>query len=624
MIRSTSAKLTRRLTSLRTSARSPLRPLTAIRPIGGKTNEVFTKLNDEGDPKRDAFFNYSWGSWLINDKQEKAKRVTKFSIEGLTDILNQVYAESQMMAKSDKSASIPSPSHKSNLTVTLPHNTIIKNVGTVNPNEKVRVLRMASIHEGKHHRIYKLDTNLDKSFVLRIPYGLENEHVLAQRLKSEVATMDFASLKLGLNIPKVFCYGANYSNPIRQPFILQEYVEGKLLMRDWNPLVEDKKDSLPDDTLKKVVEQVSNLQSKLISQELNGFGSLYFASDFELPSESPKTVYDGEVNPELRERWTIGPSVERCFWRKKAALSYDTLRTFSGPWPVNSPLDIVKNTGLVEAENAKARLALKQADASPEAVDETILREQIVTFDNLATVAPYLFNSDTTTIPNVKELLKPRLYHPDLDPMNVIITADGTPYLLDFEGASIKPFILHSSPHFVAYDGPKIYDVNEDVPDYEKLSEEERAQYDFMYKRTRNQYLWEAALNERSKQLISAVAPPVKLLRSPYIAAIEMKSDQEYLLVDEALIQLSEVWDVFAKNGLVKSSKFPIELSKEQVEKHSNDLNAFHEKLITRPFAATQGWIPQDMFDNLVKAGVLVQGKDGNYSIKREDLSEDN
>lgn len=163
--------------------------------------------------------------------------------------------------------------------------------------------------------------------------------------------------------------------------------------------------------------------------------------------------------------------------------------------------------------------------------------------------------------------------------------------------------------------------MKEDVPDYEKLSEEERAQYDFMYKRTRNQYLWEAALNERSKQLISAVAPPVKLLRSPYISAVERKSDEEYLLIDEALIQLSEVWDVFAKNGLVKSPTFPIKLSKEQVEKHSKDLNAFHEKLITRPFAATQGWIPQDMFENLVKAGILSKGKDGNYSVKTEDLA---
>ena len=76
---------------------------------------------------------------------------------------------------------------------------------------------MASIHEGKHHRIYKVDTNAGKSFVLRIPYALDDENTLAYRLKSEVATMDFAALKLGLKVPKVYSFGVNALNPVRQP-----------------------------------------------------------------------------------------------------------------------------------------------------------------------------------------------------------------------------------------------------------------------------------------------------------------------------------------------------------------------------------------------------------------------
>lgn len=621
MIRSITVKLGRSCASLRIRTSPLLKPLVSTRSISNQTNEVFTKLNDENDPKRNAFFNYSWGSWLVNDKQEKAKRVTKFSIEGLSYILNDIYADSQQLAKTVKSNRIPQPNYKKNSTVALPHNTMIKDLGVVNPNEKVRVIRMASIHEGKHHRIYKLDTNLDKSFVLRVPYPLENGYVLEQRLKSEVATMDFAQLKLGIKVPKVFCYGVNALNPLRQPFILEEFIEGKLLMRDWNPLVNDKKDSLPDDTLKSVVEQVSDLQSKLLSIQFNGIGSLYFSKDCEAPSEPEKSVYDGETNSDLQGRWVIGPIAERVFWRKKSTLNKETLGGYLGPWSVNEPLEIVRNTGLVEAENARARLALKQADASPEVVDESTLREQIVTFENLATVGPHLFNSETTTIPNVKELLKSKLYHPDLDPMNIIVTAEGAPYLLDFEGSAMKPFILHNSPQFVAYDGPKVFDLQEDIPDFEKLADSEKAQYEFMYKRTRNQYLWDFALNERNNKLISAVAPPVKLLRAPYIAAVERKSDEEYLLIDEALIQLAEVWDVFYKNGLVKDPTYPLKFSKEQLEKHSNDLNAFHEKLISRPFAATQGWIPQDMFENLVKAGILVQENDGNYTVKTENIA---
>lgn len=587
----------------------------ATRFISEKPPQTFTKLSDENDPERDAFFKYSWGSWLKNDKQEKDRRVTRFSIEGLTDILNDLYAQSRELTKVTKDGQIKPPSYNPNLTVSLPHNLTAKQVGSVNPNEKVRITSMASIHEGKHHRIYKVDTNLDKAFVLRIPYALDNEKTVAYRLKSEVATLDFADLKLGLKVPKVFCYGANALNPVRQPFVLQEFIDGQLLMRDWSPLAEDSEAGKPDESLRKVIEKISDLQKNLLSAEFNEFGSLYFAKDYDT---SDKPAYQGESNPDLQNRWRIGPTVERCFWRSKSALNFDEQKKFLGPWSIESPMDIIKNTGLIEAENARARLALKEAGSSPEAVDEVSLKEQITTFENLARLAPSLFNRNTRAIPNVQDLLKPRLNHPDLDPLNVLISKEGTPYLLDFEGTSIKPFIIQNAPQFVAYDGLKVYNLKEDVPDYEKLSDGEKVQYDFMYKRTRNQYLWESALNERLPKLISAVAPPVKLLRSPYIAAVEKKIDEEYLLVDEALIQLKEVWEILAKNGLVPTEKYPLEYTKEQIEKHTKDLNSFHEKLVSTPFAATRGWIPQDMFDNLVKAEILVKDANGDYFIKEQ------
>lgn len=622
MLKSTTLRLSKGLRPLQGASKitvGSLKRAITVRSISDKPAESFTKLSDENDPQRDAFFKYSWGSWLANDKQEKERRITKFSIEGLTNILNDLHSQSKELAKTLEKGQIPPPTYNANLTVSLPHNSTLKNLGTINPNETVRITSMASIHEGKHHRIYKVDTNLGKSFVLRIPYSLDDENTIGYRLKSEVATMDFAELKLGIKVPKVFCYGINALNPIRQPFILQEYIEGELLMREWNPLMEDDKDGKPNASLKKVIHNLSDLQTKLISMELNEFGSIYFAKDH----ESNKSAYDGETNPDLQERWKIGPTVERCFWRKKSALDFDQLLKYLGPWSISAPMSVVKNIGLAEAENAKARLALKQAGSSPQEVSKTILEEQISSFENLSKLAPFIFNTDTKTIPNLSELLKPRLRHPDIDPLNVIISNDKekTPYLFDFEGTSIKPFILQNSPQFVAYDGPKVYNIKEDVPDYEKLSDAEKAQYDFMYKRTRNQYLWESALNERSPKLISAVAPPVKLLRSPYIAAVERKTEEEYLLIDESLIQLKEVWDIFAKNGLVKSPEFPLDISKEQIEKHTNDLNAFHEKLITTPFAATRGWIPQDMFDNLIQAGFLIKDKDGNHTINPDKAS---
>lgn len=592
-------------------------PITTKRFISGKPNEVFTKLTDDNDPKRDAFFKYTWGSWLKNDKQQKEKRFTKFSIEGLNRILNDIYIQSSEMAKVPSDKILP-PTFNKNLTVSLVNNVIPKNIGKINPNEKVQVTTMSSIHEGKHHRIYKVDTNLNKAFVLRIPYPLENENTLAYRIRSEVATMDFAGLKLGIKVPKIFCYGVNSLNPVRQPFVLQEFIEGDLLMKDWDPLMED--DSPNQGKFENVIKQVSDFQSKLISLKLNAFGSIYFGIDLKNTDDNEfANVYDGETNPDLQNRWKIGPSVERCLWRLKSHLDFQKqIKPFLGPWSNKSPMDIIKNTGLLEAENAKIRLALKEAGSSPEVVEPQTLKEQVTTFENLAKIAPNLFNAKTKSIPNIQELLSPRLFHPDLDPMNIIITKESQEaYLLDFEGACTKPFILQNSPQFIAYEGPKIYDIKEDIKDFDKLSEPEKVQYQFMYKRTRNQHQWEKKLNENNSQLITAVAPPVKLLRSPYIAAVERKTEEEYLLVDESLLQLKEVWDIFAQNDLVKQKKFPLDYTKEDIEKHVKDLQKLHEKLISTPFAATQGWVPQDMFDQLLKSGIIVKQENGDYTVKQ-------
>lgn len=124
-------------------------------------------------------------------------------------------------------------------------------------------------------------------------------------------------------------------------------------------------------------------------------------------------------------------------------------------------------------------------------------------------------------------------------------------------------------------------------------------------------------MNENNSQLITAVAPPVKLLRSPYIAAVERKTEEEYLLVDESLLQLKEVWDIFAQNDLVKQKKFPLNYTKEDIERHVKDLQNLHEKLISTPFAATQGWVPQDMFDQFLKSGIIVKQENGDYIVKK-------
>lgn len=191
--------------------------------------EVFTKLSDSKDPKRTPFFQYSWGSWLKDDKLMKKQRETVFSIEGLTTSLNELNG-----LRINSNEKLPAPKENKGSFVLQQNLTD----GLIGPkSDKLIVKSIASIHEGKHHRIYKVTLSTAKELILRIPYKIDSDAAIASKIKSEVATLDFLDLKLNLKVPKVIAYGVNSENEVGSPFILQEFIEGDLLMKKWHPWI---------------------------------------------------------------------------------------------------------------------------------------------------------------------------------------------------------------------------------------------------------------------------------------------------------------------------------------------------------------------------------------------------
>ncbi|ODV93838.1 hypothetical protein PACTADRAFT_51589 [Pachysolen tannophilus NRRL Y-2460] len=593
---------------------------TTSKSESSEPKEVFTKLSDEKDPQRNAFFQYSWGSWLKNDKQEKERRTTRFSIEGCAEVLDTLVKTSldtmKNLDKEDKPiVKDPKRVSKQDIVV-LSHNVKLDTIGSVNPNEKILIKKMLSIHEGKHHRIYKLETSTGKNFILRIPYPLDAEFVISKKIQSEVATMDFLDLKLGLKVPKVYAYGVDSKNPFKSPFILMEYLEGPLLMKQWNPLESEITNPEAKQILKKVIDPIANFQDKMLSVEFNGIGSLYFRDDVDA-TEQIQEPYSGETKEHLKNRWCIGPLVERVYFKNKKALTANQYKGKLGPY--NKPLDIIKSVADIELENLKTRLSLADADSSPKVEDKLLLKKAIEVYEKLLKVAPLLFNPETKTLPNAKELFKPRLFNPDLDPMNVILQKDSDPYFVDFESSAIKPFILQSYPRFIAYEGPKIYNLTEDVENFDQLSDVEKQEYEFMYNRTRNQFLWEYALNERRKELLGAISPAVKALKSPYIAALENKTDKDYLYVESALINLEKFWQSYLENGLV-GGELPYHFSEQDYNEHVSEMNKYQEEIVASPFTATKGWVPQDMFTHLLANGFIVKDKNGDHYIDKDKI----
>lgn len=589
--------------------------------LSDKPKEVFTKVSDTQDPQRSPFFQYTWGTWMNNDKVERAKRQTKFSIEGITSLLEDLNLTRKNSENVDKSGEpfVKKPTQLKDGTKVLTNNLSPDLIGKAS-NDQLLVKSIASIHEGKHHRIYKVTLSSEKELVLRIPYKLESDHAISSKIKSEVATLDFLNLKLGANVPKVIAYGDSRNNSLESPFILMEYIEGELLMKQWNPLVSDEVEGAVED-LKKVIDPIVDFQDKLLSVTFNKSGSLYFFDDVDVTNQGV-TPYEGEENPLLKDRWRIGPSVEKHFAKNKNKLSEKEIAQYNGPWDAEKPLDLITSVADVELANLKNRLALAQADAGSKVESIDLLNKQISTFENFKTMSDKLIKPDSSAIMNVEELFKPRLYAPDLDPLNVIVNSNkkDTPYFLDFEYSTIKPFIFFNYPAFVAYQGAKIYNLQEDIPDYDKLDEVDKQQYQFMYYKTRNERLWEHALNDRKHDLIAVASPHIKVLKSPYVQALEFKNDKDHLYVEGSIVQLQAMWEAYVANGICNAteSEFPIKYSADYLDQHQKDLEEYQMEIVSSPFAATGGWVPHDMFVQLKEQGIIVEDASGNYKIETE------
>lgn len=591
--------------------------------LRSEPKEVFTKVNDQSDPQRNKFFQYTWGSWMKNDKIERAKRQTKFSIEGFAKLLQDLNTVRKDSAHIDKSGEpfIKDPITIKDGSIVLSHNLTSRLVGDVTESdESILVKSIASIHEGKHHRIYKATLSTGKELVLRIPYKLESDYSIASKIKSEVATVDFLDLKLGLNVPKVLAYGDSRSNSLESPFILSEYIEGDLLMKQWDPLVDDETTSAIDN-LKEVINPIIEFNDKVLSVVFNKFGSLYFYNDVSHEHQSTKP-YNDESSPILKNRWRIGPSTEKSFSKNKNKLSKKQIEQYNGPWDSDKPLDLVKSIANIELENLKNRLALVQTDSSNRVEDIENLKKQVETFEHLQTMSDKLINPNSKAIMNVEELFKPRLYIPDLDPLNTIVNSkkDNKPYFVDFEYSTIKPFALHSYPSFVAYQGAKIYNLEEDIEGYKEMDDVEKQQYQFMYKKTRNERLWESALNEKRHDLIAVASPHLKVLQLPYSQALELKTPKDYLYVEGSIIQLQTMWEAYVSNGICNSSDadFPIKYDVEFLDDHQKQLEDYQLEIVSTPFAATGGWIPQDMFKTLKEQGIIVETAQGDYKVETE------
>ena len=150
-----------------------------------------------------------------------------------------------------------------------------------------------------------MDTGED--VVARIPF--RNAGPLSLLTRSEVATMDFVRTRIGAPIPKVLAWDASSENDVGCEYLIMEKCTGSMLA--------DKLGNALDSS--RYIFDISKLQSDLASISFSQYGSIYYKEDVD-PSLRERPLYAmGEPQDDCSERFRIGPSIERRFYRGERA-----------------------------------------------------------------------------------------------------------------------------------------------------------------------------------------------------------------------------------------------------------------------------------------------------------------
>ncbi|GLA56039.1 hypothetical protein AnigIFM63604_004097, partial [Aspergillus niger] len=173
-----------------------------------------------------------------------------------------------------------------------------------NPNELQRVAGQAigegccpyivKLAEGGFNKVFLLRADSGKEVIARIPTPIAGPSHYTTA--SEVATMDFLRVVLGIPIPKVLAYSTSSTNPVGTEYIIMERIEGVSLASRWL--------SLTTEEVKSVMKQVAEIEHRTFTHSFPGYGSLYRGKDIKGEVQIPTSVED----------FCIGPVAARQFW----------------------------------------------------------------------------------------------------------------------------------------------------------------------------------------------------------------------------------------------------------------------------------------------------------------------
>ncbi|RAH44731.1 uncharacterized protein BO95DRAFT_464731 [Aspergillus brunneoviolaceus CBS 621.78] len=299
-------------------------------------------------PENEHFFRYTSGRWLWDEEQQLRDRYKVFDVAALQSLAaNAVRSDS--------------------------------------------CLSMTKLAEGGYNKVFRLIMNDGKKVLARIPNPTAGPAFYTTA--SEVATMELARDFLQISVPRVLDWNATSKNAVDSEYIIMEEASGTQLGVIWDQLNPDKKLS--------IMREIVNVESKMLAVS---FGSIYSASEA-VESAVPALLTNAassELKERVRKRFSIGPTVDRSFWKKERS----SMQIPRGPWrtPRESALSVGRRERVwikrfaISKPSSEATL-VSPAQNSPQA--------HLQLLEKYLQVAPALMGIDPV-------LTRPTLWHGDL------------------------------------------------------------------------------------------------------------------------------------------------------------------------------------------------------------------
>ncbi|KAF7288594.1 APH domain-containing protein [Mycena indigotica] len=493
----------------------------------------------------DDLYDYTSGRWVYNDALRHKERRVAFDVDGLCRLA----AESIHQSPTD-------------------------------------VVTISKLAEGGFNRTFVIGLHDGRQLVARVPYPMTVPDYYA--VASEVATIEYQR-SCGIPVPEIYGYSADSNNVAGTPYILMEFVHGPKLSEIWP--------SLGDEQVISVVRQLTQIESRMMSQPFPAGGSLYFTEDLE-------KVAPGMGVPLEDKRFCVGPDTKLAYWYGRRA-----------------GLDV--NRGPYNSAEAALAAAAQKEIAYLKRFGQPLLplrRERRPSYkyqqqspsDHIENLERYL-SITSSLVPKDPALSRFCIRHPDLQPNNIFVSWSPDPgfdckivSVFDWQHTSILPvFLLAGIPERLQYhaDGASQSMAPPSRPEnLDKMSEGRRAREEYHYRCRLVHYLYITNTRECNPLHYAAFTDRLCALRRRLFLYAGGPWEGETFDLKAALIQATNKWEELTGGGVPCPLKFDSkDLEKTaRVGKELREATTGFDRLQSVHDVGEEGWVLVEDYERAV------------------------